>query len=130
MTQEPPVPSFADVPPMPEDADAEGLPPFPIPQHPDYELIAGILESGFDESMTQVEGEEPSMDINAWIANYVDPQSLSVIALQRTSGAFKFESPEQAEALVETLLKMSMLYTEAFVAGVKYGWMTQPNEGS
>lgn len=123
---QPPTPSFNDVPRIPEEPSEEDS--FPEPTHPDYQLILGLIEAGFDEvNINTEDGARP--DINAWVVKYVDPQSIATVGLQRAVGMFQVESPEAAQRVMELATKIAMLYTEAFIAGVKYGWMVPPTGG-
>ena len=123
--EDPPVPSFEDVPEIPPGglADPEPPPPqeqvgppFPMPTHPDYQVILGLIQAGFDE--IQAAGGD-AFNIRVYFGQFVDPDSLITIALERSMGLFAPQPGEEARAM-SVATKIATLYNEAFIAGVKY----------
>lgn len=89
---------------------------FDRPQHPDFEMLAASVRS-LDELVGAV-GE--GFDFNALIDYYIDPESLSYVAIQRAMRAFDATNLSELQEKAEYVQRGSALYIEAFLMGAGY----------
>lgn len=85
------------------------------PDHPDFDRLYAVIVDGIDEA-----ARKPGFELEAYVAQYVDPKSLSYIALQRAFLAYQVRDPMVMAEMMPTLMAAAALYLEGFTVGVEF----------
>ena len=89
---------------------------FHRPDHPDFERLRLIIAVGLDRHAA----EDPGFNLEEYLGQSIDAQSLSYWSLQRALRAFSIESPAAMVEQMESLMRVCAIYLEAFIVGVQW----------
>jgi hypothetical protein len=87
------------------------------PDHPDFEVIAASIR-GLDEIVDEVGPD--AFDFEGMIAAYIDPPSLTYLAIQRSMRAFGVETSSELVEMQEYVMRGAAIYNEAFLLGAGF----------
>lgn len=88
------------------------------PQHPDYGRLCTCLQGQMDAI-----GEDGAEGLQEYVAQYVDPHSISHVAVERSLGLQTYESPEELLQVMPDVMRATAQYLEAFTLGVAFAQM-------
>lgn len=85
------------------------------PTHPDYARILEVLAEGIEAAISSGD-----YDLDSFLSQYVDPKSIGYVGMHRIigMGVFAFDNPMEFAQQQDKILKMAMLYSEAFASGI------------
>jgi hypothetical protein len=87
------------------------------PMHDDFSLLSAVIIAMDAEA----EAAPPDGEIiPKMLAPYIDPDSLTYMAMQRSVRALGLTSGAQIAAMTDELITVTGLYLDAFTAGCKY----------
>jgi hypothetical protein len=86
------------------------------PDHSDFDILSAliILLTG------EIDEAGKDFDLDEWVSHYVDPESLTYLAMHRVLRALEITSPEQVNEYAEPIFMLAQVYHEAFVVGCRY----------